>query len=592
MRIEKKRTYVKVLPWVLMFGFYLYALYAVLKSGYMYDDLINYTVDGWCINNDATIWNLTKKIFLNWFNENGRCFIFSCYAYFLFSTVNLKVYKLLIVLFTFLDGVILSQILYRISGRKKVKWYTLLIFPILISLDCSWFNAMFGFQMLVQLCLLWVFLGVLCFQYYLEKNEKKYQLLSCIFWFIALGTYEVAYPMCLLFVVVSFFKDKSIGKTIRRIIPQAVVGIFWLLVNVYARTHAISNYGGTSIAIGPECFSGFAKHLSGSSSIFHFLTLKELAGNHDIMEILRDNWFYYVGLVVLFVFGSVLISKIKEKVTMSKKTLPLILTGLIVMVVPGVLMAISERYQSEITWRHGYIPTYASCWGIVCLVAVLLGKIAGNHKRIGKVLQIILVTALSFVAVINAMVGDITVKDANAGMHGINEFVAEAVQTDLMDELTDDIYYIDGNGCWGEVDSHFAYLLKRKVKGVGWQKLYVENPDGTKEKTMLVDQINQEGYYYSIFSQKQYDVFGKCDSAVVEFSDSGAIRKSMYTTKFRVYVDDDYTANTLGFIDQTGVTAAIPLKDCKIVSQTKYGVTYEYTHSEHLDLNTVTVYQA
>ena len=187
--------------------------------------------------------------------------------------------------------------------------------------------------------------------------------------------------MCLLFVVVSFFKDKSIGKTIRRIIPQAAVGVFWLLVNVYARTHAISNYGGTSIAIGPECFSGFAKHISGSSSIFHFLTLKELASNHDIMEILRDNWFYYVGLVVLFVLGSVLISKIKEKVTLSKKTLPLILTGLIVMIVPGILMAISERYQSEITWRHGYIPTYA-CNGIVfCCGGQCNGRRYNSKRR-------------------------------------------------------------------------------------------------------------------------------------------------------------------------------------------------------------------
>ena len=588
MKKDTKTTYMQIVSWILLFFYYLYALYPVLKSGYMYDDLINYTVNGWCINNDSSIWQLTKDIFLNWYHANGRCFIFASYTYLLFSVVNQFVYKFLIVLMTFVNGVLLSKCLYKVTKSEKLMWLSMLFFPALISLDCSWFNAMFGFQMLLHICFLWVLLGVLFFIKYTETSRKSFQILSCVFWFIALGTYEISYPFCILFFIVSLYAFKKFWPSVRKLIPQAVIGVFWLIINIVARKNATSKYVGTSVSLGPECFTGFAKQISGSSSIANFITLRELNKIQDITSILSERWLYYVILFVFITTGAILIDRFA---TSSKKFSPhAILMALSIMVFPAILMAISERYQSEITWRHGYLPAYISCWGITVCIAIFLTKLSNLKSIFAKSIKYLLIFLISIIGVINSMVGDITVSNANKGMPAINDFVADACDTGLLDELTTDLYLIDGNNCWAEVDSHYAYLLNRKVQGVGWETLYIKNKDGSITHSDLFTEIAHNGYYYSYFVTGQFNVFGHCNDIIIEENPNDTIRKSMYTSDFTIYIPNTFAANTVGFIDRIGATQAIPLQNCEIVNTSDTGTVYKYHHTESLDLNTISVY--
>lgn len=55
--------------------YYFLVFSPVLRSGYMYDDILNYTAKGYAILHDMdNIWELTKNIALLWFHENGRVF--------------------------------------------------------------------------------------------------------------------------------------------------------------------------------------------------------------------------------------------------------------------------------------------------------------------------------------------------------------------------------------------------------------------------------------------------------------------------------------------------------------------------------------
>ena len=202
--------------------YYFLVFSPVLRSGYMYDDILNYTAKGYAILHDMdNIWELTKNIALLWLHENGRVFFFTWYMYAFLTYIGLGMYKFMIVASTFLNGFLLGYLVKRISNNERLRWLVMLIFPILMSLDCSYHSAMYGYHIMLQLTFMYILLAVIFFDKYVQSSITKWQ----------------------------------------------------------ARLHMTSGYAGTTIHIGKEMIAGFVKQLSGT-----FCLTNNIIGLNSIVD--------------------------------------------------------------------------------------------------------------------------------------------------------------------------------------------------------------------------------------------------------------------------------------------------------------------
>lgn len=578
MKINEQQK--RILIYIGMFGFYVVAFWGVIKSWYMADDLINYTTQGYCINNDISVLDLTIQQAKLWYTQVGRCFIFSSYTYIFFSVVkNVYLYKFIIVLMTFLDGVLLSKIVGHITSSKKVQFLILFVFPALISLDCGYFNAMYGFHMLLQVSLLWCLLSMLSFLKYLDTNKWRWQIISCCFLSIGLGSYEVSYVLCVLFPVIALAQTKSIAKTIKKIIPQTVTGILWLIWNVVARMQASSEYVGTKMNLGIQCVEAFLKQLSGSSSVFSIWNANEILSFNNIKMALTNNGIRYFFLVICVGVVFVYVCRHKENIENARWVYVI---GLLMAVGPAMLVAISQRYQNEISWGRGYLPAFVSCWGIVICLALFIAKLKNRYV-------VLLGAGISYamLLVFSQMVSDITVEQYNQTM--TDPFVAESVESGVLDEFGQDDILVDGCGSWSEFDSHYAFLLQRKANANSVNSLY-QIEENTLRTTDVYDTLKEKKYFfYAGFQKDQYYYLAKCFDLDIGMGEDNSIYRSFRSNSFDIYIPNQTMAESIVYITQEGDTKEIVLNQCNKKNKTENGYLYTIILDEAINAETITI---
>lgn len=577
---ERKRNLLGITLYVSMFVFYIVAFWGTIKSWYMYDDMINYTAEGYLINHNVSVFELTQSIMESWYKQTGRCFFFSSYTYVLFCIIkNVYLYKLLIVITTFIDGVLLSILLKKITASKKVQFLALLFFPVFISLDCRYFNAMYGFHMLLQMCMCVCLIALLAFERYLHTSKIIWQIISCLFLSIALGMYEVSYVLCVLFLILGYIQTKSVSKTVYKLLPQVVTGVLWLIWNVVARLQASSEYAGTKINLGFQCVQAFLQQLSGSCSLISIFTKSDVLTKENIKLAVGNNGVRYILLAICMFIMLIYIWKYKEKIENYKWCG---LLGILMAIGPAMLIAMSERYQKEIDWGMGYLPAYISCWGIVVCITLLVAKY-GNGRGISPI-----VVGIPFVLlmVLNLMIADITVEQYNKG--NSDQFVAEAVGAGILDEVREDNILVDGCGNWAEADSHYAFLTQRKVNAISWYSLMKTNENG-EVSAEESDMLNQKEWYYAGFQKDKFFVVAKCNGYDIWTGDMGNICRAFMADSFEIYIPYDIDAEKIMYINQEGEPEAVSVGECEVRHKTSHGAIYSCNLDESINADALSI---
>lgn len=67
--------------------------------------------------------------------------------------------------------------------------------------------------------------------------------------------------------------------------------------------------------------------------------------------------------------------------------MPIFAAGMLLLV-PPVLISISAKYQSDLTWGYAHIPVYYQCFGLAFLLAAAVDQLArGGNGKIGDGLR-------------------------------------------------------------------------------------------------------------------------------------------------------------------------------------------------------------
>lgn len=565
--------------------FLLYVLYfrAVLNSGLSADDMWNYNIKASQYTGGPGAWELTWNQFFMWLNA-GRLFPFSNYVYILFQFMpSITFYKILIVLSTYLSNLLCGLSLKKITGQRYFEYMYMLLFLLFIQLTPEFDSALYCYHMLIQLVSIWCFLSLWLVFQYMDSKKKQYMVLSVISYFMALGTYEVAYVFIFVILLGIGIRTKGWKTIIKMGTPHMVVTIAMGILNVYLRIHARTEaYDGITlnlhakqviITLIKQCFTCFPV----GRYIRYGLQREQLYSHlypYTVWEVIKSTRLLDILTIILFAGIFVIIERRywdnrKIQTGMLRTVIGM---GLILFLLPGGLIAVSVKYQNMLGWCSGHLPAYMQSMGIAMVVLGIYEWIRQKHWKVTKIIRAGCLFIAIVILLLNQITGRISVEKMNQSRKYPQECLEAAADAGMFDEVIDDsekivfgvtdyIYDISSSR---DFYSRYAkaniYAMPRQdVIGV------MKNTGLSTDGYEMVDNRQQFYATYSVANQEGgLVIIGKC--CYVQLDDQGMEFSHVWVEDPKIYVQGQVENSELidgqqGIYQEKGVYDLIEIKN-------------------------------
>lgn len=343
----------------------------ILKSDYFGDDLYNFQVSGAVPLIFPSVFDLTKHFFMEWLNTNGRFFPGAWYGYYIFYIFDtLYLYKLFLLSITIASIGAFSYLIYLLSKDKYLSLLFLFLTPIFFQYR-FYLDPMLSFHGLMQILFIHTTLSLIFLTKYLQGSSRHNYYFSLFFFTLALLTYEISYLFIFLFIPV-VLSHMELKNNLRKIfylsIPYILILCFLALVTLYFRSHATAQdvayipnwdlltifktYFNQTISVLPTSYSIATGNIS---AFYHFITFRD------------------TSIALFFILLYIYSISFKKQNVLNKN---LILLGVLIIVLPGLLISLSPRYQQQVSFGVAYLPIYIQSFGASLLLALLIKKIS------------------------------------------------------------------------------------------------------------------------------------------------------------------------------------------------------------------------
>lgn len=556
-----------------IFLFYMVVYNYVIFSDVMYDDMLNYTAKGYAIlHYDGSIWNMTVDIARNWI-ENGRAFIFAFYMYALFSVLDYYTYKVMIIIATFINAILIGIWIERKIKNDAMIYLLALLFPCVMHMSCEYFNPMFGFHFLLQWTVLLGMTSIVLFEKYLYTNNYWYSIVSCVALAISLFTYEIAYIIGLVFFIKLYFNQSKVY--LLKLFPQYITYFVSMFIYFFVSITAKVHYPGVSVSINENTIDACIKQLSGSISVIVF-------GFNDIQYYLpvyngerMDILFYAIISVILFyAFWKFIYKELYHINLANFEYKEIVASALLFIILPCILIGISARYQHEVGWGRAYLPTYLTAWGITIILAILIVK--------NKLCNICMLICGSMLFCNIVLSGISAANHRNLNLEG-DELFRIAENTEMFKNWSEGDIIYDGSNILTGVDQHYCYLLKYKVQA--YSDINELNKACYDIKTKNIKSVK-----YSVNYQNKLNgmVVGNCSSIEPQkYNDD--IKFKIYSKDIDIFIPKEYNESDLKIQLSNGEYYEKRLNELQTVAVSEYGRKYNLKSEIGIDINSVNI---
>jgi hypothetical protein len=372
----------------------------LLQSDYFGDDLYNFQVPGTVPLIFPSVFDLTKHYFMEWINVNGRFFPVAWYVYYVFYIFDtLFAYKLFLLGITLAGIGAFSYLLYLLSKDKYMSLLFLFLTPVFFQYR-FYHDPMLSFHGLMQILFLYITLSFIFLSKYLQGSSRHSYYVSLFFFTLALLTYEISYLFIFLFIPV-VLSHMELKNNLRKIfylsIPYVLILCFLALFTLFLRSSAAANggayvpnwdllaifktYFNQTISVIPTSYSVATGNIS---AFYHFITFRDTA------------------IALFFILLYIYSISFKKQNVLNKN---LLLLGVLIIVLPGLLISLSPKYQQEISFGVAYLPIYIQSFGASLLLALLIRKISSIKSHL--IIAFLLCTVLLIHLTTNSKVIDL-----------------------------------------------------------------------------------------------------------------------------------------------------------------------------------------
>jgi len=370
----------------------IYNLFVLLKTGFISDDAYNSQIKGAIIQQGVTLHERILSEIAGWIQGAGRFLVVGWYMtyatyYYTQDTVVVKAITIAIILCGILLFYFFSK---RETGSSSLALLACFTIPVFFQFRL-WHDPILAFTFLIPIIFALTTGALILFQKYLDTSEVRYWFGAAFVFLIALLTYEIAYPLCLIFLVVAFARSRNVLTAIKQSLP--FTGLVALILGMSAayRLYFIKNSNSLSTYPGAELHLELGKLVSAfeiqtSATIplsYYFFNKEHLNTQLHAIDYL---------LLALFWGGIAVLIHQLGKSTAPPKLASWVTSGIILLFIPAALSSLSGHQVelNQIGYGFGYITVYLQYFGLciftMALVAFICRKIKGRWLVIFAIL--------------------------------------------------------------------------------------------------------------------------------------------------------------------------------------------------------------
>lgn len=417
-----------------------YYLAVLLKTGFISDDAYNSQVKGAMLQDGVSLFQKIYSETMGWITGVGRFFPLGYfYTYTLYYLTQSEILIKSMTLIVILIGVVSFAAFVKNETNSWVAGLLAgLTIPVFFQFR-NWHDPLIAFTALIPLLFMCSMGALVLFQKYIE-SRKKYQLYtSLLLYLLALLTYEISYPLGVLFLIVAYSHLQNIKQAIKiswlhLFLSAFFIGLMFTLRAYFLYSHDIqSDYPGAELHANlGKVLQTFIIQISASFPLSFYFSTKEqfklLLSWSDLIFIST----FFVGTCCLIIIMA------REKINPPPRLSGLLMAGTSLLILPALVMSFSGHQDEFIAagFGMGYIQIYFQYFGL-CLM-LIVGLIYISRKLPSNFVvtfAFFIALGLSIIATINLGLNRTIATGTHATYLYPRKLLEEALKAGILDEV-------------------------------------------------------------------------------------------------------------------------------------------------------------
>ncbi len=532
----------------------------------------------------------------------GRLNPFAAFHYPVFYFIpNAFVYKLFLLALTILDAFLFYRFLDEWQGDERLALggtaAVCLCFQLRLYHDPL--NSYYGYM---QVLFIELILALLFFVKYLHSGRTAPRFVSLLFFMIGLMSYEMFFPLTALFLLLALAERKNFWHAVKACLPHILAAVFLFALSMFLRAkniNADTAYAGTTFGLDiPTILRAFVSQVTAAFPLSYRLAGYDagLFGKyvlwHDLFNTSFAEFIRGIGwqdLIAVCALVIVLRGGADEKPRFSWMTLCF---GLLLWLLPGLVISMSEKYQNELIPGLAYIPVYFSYFGAALILYELA---AGLIRKSGSGVLRTLITAGACVFLLVGMQDNRGISEDLCGIFAYPRQAGEyALQAGILDAdpaegeliLSDRGFSLWEHGWQLEpMQADFYSLNARREVNAKSVADYVNERRAVSEDTWIAPR-DTNIINYDADASGGFAKYGRIRQAVMNFEDD--CFDTVIVTDLRFFVSgENLNGRHLVYRTKSGETKTIPLSEARLLNETAHGRLYKLEEAEAVDFDSV-----
>ncbi len=360
------------------------SLAPIVQSPYLGDDSWREsTIRGVALLTDKSLWELIRATETD-FLRSGRWYPLVLYYYPVFYFLDRLPYKILVVVFT-LANVMLFGLFVKVITRSTTWALIATLLPVLTFQLRFYHDPMLSYYFLMQIEFLLVGLSLIFLVTYLRRPRLFLLVAAVASYTACLLTYEAFYGLCVLHLIVAYLTlgKSAWGRVLRIVSPFFFVSVLNLILAIVIRANFGVSYEG--VTLGPDLWAWantFAKQVASAFPLSYFFLSDAFHGMDTHVSMSQGLSLLFVCVLWASAWCVLSRSCLHSGARLDANVVRLSLAvGLAIWILPAPIVALSTKYQRELTWGLGYLPAYMSGFGVALII---LAAIMSVYDRIAE----------------------------------------------------------------------------------------------------------------------------------------------------------------------------------------------------------------
>lgn len=380
------------------------SLLPMLASGFYGDDEANALLTATLLEmKGQSLVALMKTDIVSWATAVGRFFPLAEYhrVFFWLIDGNLLAYKSILMGMVLVNAALLHAVTRRLTASTGLANVTVVSFALTLQFRV-YHEPILSYMALLPVVTALVLASINWFLHHLEGGARSRLFLSVSAFGVSLLVYEVALPMCVVFVgLAALYPGKrTVAQALKAswmflaIAGLAVVNVVVLRLAFDLQPSTAGQLSAYQPNFSPAPFTiTVVKQVLASFPLTYYLSRMTAFFLGMTSRPLYDSPLAYLHthlnttLLCATVFFGVGLRVIRTHLAQSNWSSPsgrmrvLVLLGLAFLVLPNTLIALAAKHQTGVGWGEGYLPAYMSAVGVALLMAAAFQWLCNSAVR-------------------------------------------------------------------------------------------------------------------------------------------------------------------------------------------------------------------